>query len=515
MSEIWRSLRFDESQLAIVLVALFGTGLVVTLAGAPTGDLRLMGIGASVAAVSAAFLLAAGWVDAPILVALSLPLPALYSTPTLRVATALPVTAIAVGAWVMHLGVTNRPFARGFLPIRATVALAGAFLLAALFTQHPLASARETVNFAVLLLFLLVATDAFSLDPRLFQRTMRWLVGIAALCGILALLEATGVIPGEFPRYNTAFYRAALGFGQPNGLGLFFAILLPFAIHEYRHATQVPVRLAFALALICITIGLFATFSRGAWLAILAGTIVLTFTGDGRMVVRVWLGALVAAALFDVVSGGLIRDTIERSIGDWVIEQRAVLMLAGVVMLFAYPLTGVGPGGYAESLEEFGPQIPQLWDYLPTPHNAYVQMAAETGIIGLFAFVGFFAIILVQQIRRIRAEPRDAPDPASRQHLRLQSRIGVVRNSPVPSGIVDAQLQRTVLWSIGIICAAGMVVWPFAHGTGQAVMLVLAGAFAGRAGGVRSAPDSTSMARSVTVERAAPRRAGDTRRDVD
>jgi len=443
-----RRLRFDESIAGVTLVAVLGLGIVTALAGAPTGDMRLMAIGGAAAAAAAALLMAAGWVEGPLFVALSLPLPALYSTPSLRIATALPVTALAVGAWILHLGVTGRPIARGSLPVRSTLALAGVFVLATLFAQHPLASVRETINFWILLLFLIATTDAFSIEPSLFARTMRWLVIIAAGAGILAVLEAFGTIPGEFPRYNTAFNRAALGFGQPNGLGLFFAILLPFALHEYRFAASRGARIAFAFTLACLVMGIFATFSRGAWLAILAGAGVLLFTGDARLIARVWLGALVAALLFDLISGGLIRDTIERSIGDWVIEQRAALMLAGIVMFFAYPLTGVGPGGYAESLEEFGPQIPQLWDYLPTPHNAYVQMAAETGIIGLLVFVAFFAVVLARQVRSVRAAGK------------------------------EAHLQRTVLWSIGTALAAGMVVWPFAHGTGQAVMLVLAGAFA-------------------------------------
>lgn len=446
--------RFNESHFGVLLVALLGAGLVITLAGAPTGDLRLMIGGGAMAAVAAAVLVAAGWIEGPLVVALSLPLPALYSSPSLRVAAALPVTAVVVGAWIMHLGVTNRPIAHASVPPRAMLALAAVFALATVFAQHPIASVRETLNFGILLLFLLAATDAFSVERGLFERTMRWLVVVAAICGVLAGLEAMGVIPGEFPRYNTAFNRAALGFGQPNGLGLFFAILLPFAMHEYRFAPGRPAKVVFVLALACITAGLFATFSRGAWLAVLAGSGVLVFTGDARLIVRVWLGALVAAVLLDIVSGGLIRDTMQRSIGDWVIEQRAALMLAGVVMFFAYPLTGVGPGGYAESLEEFGPQIPQLWDYLPTPHNAYVQMAAETGIIGLAAFVTFFAVILIQQVRRVRAGPR------------------------------DAHMERTILWSIGTACAACMVVWPFAHGTGQAVMLVLAGALSARGDGL-------------------------------
>ena len=58
--------------------------------------------------------------------------------------------------------------------------------------------------------------------------------------------------------------------------------------------------------------------------------------------------------VIDVGSGGLLTDTVIRTLDDWVIEQRAALMLAGVLMFLAHPLLGVGPGGYENELERFG-----------------------------------------------------------------------------------------------------------------------------------------------------------------
>jgi O-antigen ligase len=118
-------------------------------------------------------------------------------------------------------------------------------------------------------------------------------------------------------------------------------------------------------------------------------------------------------------------------------------------MFIDHPVLGVGPGGFAVNLDRYGAQIPQLSDYLPTPHNAYVQMAAETGVIGLLAFVCFLAAGLFVAIRAARSAPPD------------------VRG-----------LRLSLLWSYATMCAAGLVVWPFAHGTGQAVLVVAAATFA-------------------------------------
>jgi len=443
-----------EPWIATMLVATAGIGAIVALSGWGMDAQAVALAGGAIIIIALAALAATGWVDGTTLVAISLPLPALYSTESIRIATAAPVTAAVIGAWLLTLGAAGRRVRTGRSPRSALALLFATFAVATVTAQHGLASVRETVNFALLLGFLFVAIDAFA-DRRALPRLVSVLVSVAALCGILAVLEAARILPGEFPRWDTSYNRAALGFGQPNGLGLFFAIMVPFAVHRFRIERDRVVRALYACAIACVSAGLVATFSRGSWLSILAGTAALFFTGDRRLVGRIWIGVLVTAIVVDVGTGGAIRDTITGTIGDWVIEQRAALMLAGILMFAAYPITGVGPGGYAESLDRFGPLLPQLWDYLPTPHNAYVQMAAEAGLLGLCAYITVLVLTLVLQIRRTRREDQDgAVTPEERN------------------------LNRALLWSFATACAAGMVVWPFAHGTGQAVMLVLAGIYA-------------------------------------
>jgi len=442
-----------EPRAATVLTMLLGAGIVLGLTGAQLRADTLAAVGGGLAAAALIVLVTAGWLDGAITIALAVPLPAIYETGTLRIAAAAPITAAVLFAWMLRRGVSDEPFDSGSVPFRGLMTLGAALAVAGVAGTHPVVSARELLNLGLLVALLLFAADVFRGRHDAARTTMRTLVIAAALCGGLAVLEMVGVLPGRFPRYDTAFNRAALGFGQPNGLGLFFALVVPFAVHEWNEATASWARARAALVILLIGAGLLATFSRGAWLSVLGGTAVLIFTGDARFAVRVLLAAVLAAVVADLVTSGALRDTAARTVDDWVIEQRAALVLAGILMFLARPWLGMGPGGFEQNLDRYGAQLPQLWDYLPTPHNAYVQFAAESGVVGLAAFLLLLLVLFRTLARRVR-----------------QSRDG----DPELRGF-----RRAVLWSFGVFCCACMVVWPFAHGTGQAVMLILAAGLAG------------------------------------
>ena len=253
------------------------------------------------------------------------------------------------------------------------------------------------------------------------------------------------MIPGTFPRYGTPFNRAALGFGQPNGLGLFLALVLPLIAWRAAEAPRATIwvwRAGLGIA----AVGLLATFSRGAWGSTIAGAAALAAAGAWRRSARIVFGALIGALALDVVSGGMVRDTIARTVGDWVVEQRAALMLAGILMFLDRPWLGFGPGGFETELDHYGIQVPDLWDFQPTPHNAYVQMAAEQGALGSILYVA----LLVALVRRAATAARGPERPA------------------------DAPLARALLWSLGILIVSGFFIWPFAHGTGEVVILLVA-----------------------------------------
>jgi O-antigen ligase len=437
-----------ESGLAAALVALLGCATVIMLAGIAMDDVPVTVAGGAALGAVLVALVAADWLSGLYVIALSLPLPAVYDTGDLRIATAAPVTAAVLLGWVLQHGALARAPDVRRLPVLPSIALLAAFLLATVLAPYPLVSVRELLNFLLLFAFLVLAADRLASRPERVRGAVTMLVAVAALSGVAALLETLDILPGQFPRTETRWFRAALGFGQPNALGLFLALSLPLAAHRL-HVTRGAARSLAAFSVLAIALGLFGTFSRGAWLSVLAGTAVLFFARSGRYALRIWVVAFFGALVLDIVSGGALRDTAARTIDDWVIDQRAALMLAGVLMFLDHPLTGVGPGGYAESLDRYGAQIPQLWDYLPTPHNAYVQMAAEAGIVGLLAFVAFLAAVLWRALR-------------------------AARRAAHGTNAEEASLRRALLWSVAVACCAGMVVWPFSHGTGQAAMFVFA-----------------------------------------
>ena len=192
-------------------------------------------------------------------------------------------------------------------------------------------------------------------------------------------------------------------------------------------------------------LGLLATFSRGSWAAVIAGAAALVLAREWRAALRIAGLALVFVLTLDLISGGMVQDTMTRTIGDWVVEQRADLTLAGILMFLDHPLLGVGPGGFELELDHYGILVPSLFDFQPTPHNAYVQWAAETGAAGLLLYLGLLGGFLRRSARAIRV-----------------------------GGAAEASLQRALLWSLGVLVIAGLFVWPYSHGTGQAVILILA-----------------------------------------
>lgn len=456
MSEALRlRVRVAADLLPVASAAALGVGVALALAGALAGDLRLTVAGGAAACAGLVAVVAGGWSDGLAFVVVSLPLPALYSSTDLRLAPVALVTAAILLGWAVHRGLSDERLELGHLPRGITFALVLVFVVATLFADDVLVAIRELVNFSILLVFLVAATEVLSRKPSRAGRLVSILVAVAALCGVLATLEMIRVIPGEFPRSETEFNRAALGFGQPNALGFFLAVMMPLAVHRLSTARTHTGKAVAILVASALFLGVLATFSRGSWLALLLGTLPLFFVGEARWALRVWLVTLVASVAVDLLSGGMLRDTVQRTLGDWVLEQRVALMLAGIQMFLANPVIGVGPGGYAENLDLFGAQITQLWDYQPTPHNAFVQMAAEAGAIGLVVLVIFLAIGLAVAIRGARA---------------------LSRGHDVSS--LERSLRRSVLWSFSTACVLCLFMWPFTHGPGQALVLIAALSFA-------------------------------------
>jgi O-antigen ligase len=329
-------------------------------------------------------------------------------------------------------------------------ALVAAVAVASLFAEVPLAAVREVVNFTLLLGILAVATDLVRRTPRRGVTVARGLAVVASLAGGAAALEALGVLPGRFILAGSTLARAAGGFGWPNELAMFLAVALPFPIFALRRADRPFARVLALTGIVLVMLGLTSTFSRGSWVAVLAAPAALVFVGEGRVAVRFWGGALMAVAVVDFLTGGALSTRVVSTTSDVLVAQRLLLMTAGLLMFRANPFVGVGPGGFGDALDQFGLQVAGLFDFVGSAHNGYIHMAAESGILGLTALLYFLVAAFSGLSRGVRAARR--------------------------SGVVDGEthdLRVAYFWAFSTACLVMFFEWPFAHGVGELIVLVV------------------------------------------
>ena len=440
--------------LAGASVGMLGSGLFLVIAALFTNDIVWAGIGGAMASVSLLLLFSTGWVSALPVLAVSLALPPAYASESIRLGPALLVTGLVIAAWILARGIEHRSISFGGLPMSWLALFLMALAMSSGFATDRGSAVRETVTLVLLFAFLIVATDTLSRRPGSVTTVARVLGWVAAAAGGFAVLESVGVLPGEFAVAGTPYFRATGGFAWPNELAMYLAISLPFTVMLVREASGSLGRVVAMLALGLAMAGLVSTFSRGSWLATVVAPGVLLFVSERGFVFRVWLVAAAVVLVLDLATGGAVSGRIAETLTDPLVGQRFVLTQAGVLMFLAHPLVGVGPGGFEAGLDEFGLLVPGLWDFVGSAHNAYVHIAAETGILGVVALVGLLFSTLWTLFRTVR----DWLDASGEEQGRL--------------------LRVTVFWSFAVACTIAFAEWTFAQGIGQLIMLVAAMGFA-------------------------------------
>ncbi|MCC6187495.1 MAG: O-antigen ligase family protein [Anaerolineales bacterium] len=165
--------------------------------------------------------------------------------------------------------------------------------------------------------------------------------------------------------------------------------------------------------------GLFVTFSRGAWLGAAAAGLMLMVAAPRRpwqglalvavsgalVAALAWAGLLpasIAARLGDLGDVITVTDVrgVEIDASNFAIVERLAHWQAAAGMVRDFPWLGVGLGNY-------GPAYPRYallnWpNALGHAHMIYLNVLAETGLVGLAAYLAFWASVVALTLRVIR-----------------------------------------------------------------------------------------------------------------
>jgi len=175
--------------------------------------------------------------------------------------------------------------------------------------------------------------------------------------------------------------------------------------------------------------GIILSLSRGAWFGVAAALLVMMFLAGQRWAI----GALIATGLMVAVltlgGAGILPNRIQERIGsvgsslilldydkvpitdaNFAVKERMAYWFGGIRMAKDHPWQGVGLGNYGAEYDANYFTSPFMKSQVHA-HNYYIHITAETGVIGLAAYLLLIGGVLATGVGAVR---RTADDPFAR-----------------------------------------------------------------------------------------------------
>ncbi|MGW5636411.1 O-antigen ligase family protein [Streptomyces sp. NPDC003832] len=252
-------------------------------------------------------------------------------------------------------------------------------------------------------------------------RLLAW--SFVALAGWQGAVGVHQYVTGTGASYQGEPIRAVGTFGAQDVMGMSTVVAFGLVCATGLALGRTPVRHR-AVAAVCavaLLLPLALSFSRGAWIATAVTCVVQLVLAGLRRALAV--GAVVAATGVILVGGlgvgtAMLQERIS-SIGqvadapDQSVTDRYTMWAAATGMWREQPLAGVGLKGFPEHRDAHaslalsagsdtdGAGAGFQRQPLLSPHNMYLLILAEQGLIGLVALAGGWLVLLVCALRRL------------------------------------------------------------------------------------------------------------------
>ncbi|WP_225799446.1 O-antigen ligase [Streptomyces sp. NK15101] len=293
--------------------------------------------------------------------------------------------------------------------------------LAAITSNDPAASLPGVARYLQVFVLVPAAVLLTVRDRRDFAVIAWGLVAFALLQGAVGVVQ---YLTGTGASYQGEDIRAVGTFGATDVMGMATVVAYGLVVATGIALGSGPGRVRTA-ATVCaglLLVPLVLSFSRGAWIATVLTCAVQLLLAGVRRAVRV---ALAAAALGVVLVGGLGigSEMVEERVTsitrvtatpDQSVTDRYTMWAAAGRMWRAEPVTGVGLKGFpryrdsnaslalSSGSDTAGAGAGFARQPLLSPHNMYLLVLSEQGLVGLLALAGSWVALLVGALRRQR-----------------------------------------------------------------------------------------------------------------
>lgn len=274
----------------------------------------------------------------------------------------------------------------------------GGLFIAWMFFTNPSAALIPTSGrnwmFTFVQLWILAFLSSQLMDEPRKHKVLMWIYSIAALVSAGFAIQSGSI--GE--TVAESIRSSGLAGGQ-NEAGRYFVVALVF-ISYLRSTTKS--KIVSTVLLICMgltVLGVFMTVSRTALLLLLTAVgLLIILQANKRNNLQLTIAIILILIIVFVFADNIlsIMRTILPSIqqGEDTMGIRYNLWTAGWHMWLDHPLQGVGIGQFPINLPYYGQGLLSSQYLKLGAHNMYVQLLAETGMVGLFLFLGLVGSVI-------------------------------------------------------------------------------------------------------------------------
>ena len=341
------------------------------------------------------------------------------------------------------------------------------------------------VDVAKQLIFFYVVINLIS-SERILEFAIWLMVLIGAVLGLLTVYqEITGNYANDFGGFARSAIaqisedvsnraRAGGPTSDPNVFGQQLLAIIPLGLWLAISARSFLSRAvgAFSVAMCLAGVGL--SFSRGAYIAVgvMFVLLVLHLRLNPRYLLvlpLLWLMLNLAPpeiqSRFDTL-GFLLPNNNPTGVeqGDASIRRRSVEVLMAFYMFLDHPIIGVGAGNFKPNypiyIREYGENVP---DEQRNAHSFYLEVAAESGIIGLF-LIGTVLLLAMQSTLRAR---RIFAAIGNHRMAELAVSLAISFSGFLVSATFLSNIYPDFIWTLISLCVACGLVAQHVHTKAQ------------------------------------------------
>ncbi len=344
----------------------------------------------------------------------------------LGAAGAVSVIFLTVGTiWLFAEPVEERlPTPRFVLPI---VAFVGSGTLSVLVAKDATGALEDVVRFATLVVIVLVLNQLLRDEHEL----KRLLIAIYISIGIPALFAMYQLATKSGFHVSSGFSRVEGTFDHPNPFAIYLTMMIVMGVALLLKIQGRWPRLGLFAAVSVSGVFLLLTYTRSAWIATVAGLLVVAYYQGKRLVPIIGIVAIAVAMLVPSVASRFsdlsTQTTATGAAGNSLIWRFEYWQQA--LTLSDNPIMGAGLR-----------TVRAETDVAKEPHNDFIRVYVELGLIGLSAYL-WFLFSMVGMARRSIKETQ-----APLEHAVAVGFMGCLAAFLLLSLVSNVITQLVILW---------------------------------------------------------------------